>query len=311
MQVLIAEDDPVCRRLLEGTLRKWDYELVSVDDGRSAWAVLSSPQAPRLAVLDWGIPGMDGLELCRRVRAQSPPGAPYTYIILLTARGERADLITGMDAGADDYIIKPFDAGELRVRLHAAVRILDLQAQLLASREALRTQATHDPLTGLWNRGAILDALSREQARAHRFNTLLGVGLADLDHFKRVNDTYGHKAGDAVLVAAAQRMSASLRAYDILGRYGGEEFLFIAPECGGHDVIEVAQRLRLAVCTTPFEVGGQSFLVSASIGVTIVPPSANAQVEEIVAQADSAMYAAKGNGRNQVQAACSLVGLGA
>jgi len=306
MQILIAEDDPVSRRLLEGNLRKWEYDVVSVADGRGAWEILSRPDSPQLAVLDWMIPEIDGLELCRRVREQAQPGRPYIYVILLTARSERSDLIAGMNAGADDYIIKPFDTGELRVRLHAAQRILDLQAQLLAAQEALRVQATHDPLTGLWNRAAVMEALVREKCRTVRDGTALGVGLADLDHFKGINDTFGHRFGDAVLVGAAQRMAAGLRGYDTIGRYGGEEFLFIAPGCGWEQTVEVAQRLRLAVGGKPFEADGRVVSVTVSIGVTIVPAESIADAEQIVAQADAAMYAAKTNGRNRVETARCL-----
>ena len=302
MQVLIAEDDPMSRRLLEGTLHKWGYDVLSVTDGRAAWDVLASPDSPCLAVLDWMIPEIDGLELCRRVR-QAQPGKPYVYLILLTSRTERSDMIAGMNAGADDYITKPFDAAELHVRLHAAGRILDLQSRLLATQEALRQQATHDPLTGVFNRGAVVEGLARELSRAQRAGISVGVGLADLDHFKTINDTLGHSVGDVVLAQAAQRMAGAMRPYDILGRYGGEEFLVIAPTCQPHQTLEVAQRLCRAIGQTPFEVQDRHIAVTMSMGVVTVGPDECANPDEIIARADAAMYTAKTNGRNRVEVA--------
>src|SRR5580704_1147440 len=193
-RVLAAEDNPVFQSMLRSMLTKWGYDPVIARDGAEAWRALDAEDAPRLAILDWMMPGMDGVEICRRVRAAGRE--PYIYILLLTARTESRDLVDGMEAGADDYLTKPFIAHELRVRLRAGQRILDLQSELMATREALRVQATHDSLTGLPNRGAILDILQTELSRASRESRPLAVVMADIDRFKQINDTRGHQAGD-------------------------------------------------------------------------------------------------------------------
>src|ERR1039457_5944450 len=193
MKVLAAEDNPVFQSMLRALLTKWDYDVVPARDGIEASRILESADPPRLAILDWMMPGMDGVELCRRVRAAARE--PYIYILLLTARTESQDLVDGMEAGADDYLTKPFNAHELRVRLRAGRRILDLQEELMAAREALRDLATHDGLTGLLNRVTILDALRTELGRAARERRPVSLLMVDLDHFKLVNDTHGHVAG--------------------------------------------------------------------------------------------------------------------
>ena len=242
MQILIAEDDVITRRTLEALLVKWGYAVIVVRDGVEAWKILQGDAAPRLVILDWMMPGLDGIQICRQVRQRA--AAPYVYILLLTAKGNQEDVINGLEAGADDYLTKPFHALELKARLRSGRRILELQQQLIAAREAFRLQATHDLLTGLWNHGAILDILQRELDRARRESNPLGVVMADLDHFKQVNDTYGHLAGDAVLREVAKRLSASVRPYDSVARYGGEEFLIVAPNCDPGSGLNLAQRLR-------------------------------------------------------------------
>ncbi len=203
MRVLAAEDNPVFQSMLRSMLTKWGYDPLIARDGAEAWCALDGEGAPRLAILDWMMPGMDGVEICRRVRATGRE--PYIYILLLTARTESQDLVEGMEAGADDYLTKPFAAHELRVRLRAGRRILDLQSELVAAREALRIQATHDNLTGIANRGAILDSLRTELSRASRDRKPIAVLMADVDRFKQINDTRGHQAGDEVLREVAHR----------------------------------------------------------------------------------------------------------
>src|SRR5271170_3629922 len=186
-RILMAEDDPVSRRVLETLLKKWGYEVLIATDGLEALQLLESREAPRLAVLDWMMPGMEGIEICRRVREDST--RPYMYLLLLSARSQRDDLLRGLESGADDYLTKPFDAQELRARLHVGRRILDLQNKLISAREELRFRATHDELTGLSNRRVVLEAIDREYARRRREGGDLGVVLLDVDHFKSVNDT--------------------------------------------------------------------------------------------------------------------------
>jgi two-component system, cell cycle response regulator len=201
MKVLIADDETVSLRLLESSLRRWGYDVVVAKDGLEASQILLSPDSPKLAVLDWMMPGMDGIQLCQEIRRNKPE--PYTYILLLTGKRAQDDVIAGLDAGADDYVTKPFDPAELKVRLRTGKRILFLQEQLINAREALRDQATHDRLTGLWNRAAILDMLNSELARAARQGAPVAIMMADLDSFKAINDTYGHPTGDDVLVSAS------------------------------------------------------------------------------------------------------------
>ena len=299
MKILIADDSIVSRHLLEATLRKWGYEVMVACDGAEALELLQREDAPSLIILDWMMPGMTGVEVCRRIRERD--SEPYTYILLLTSKSQKEDLIEGMDAGADDYITKPFDQNELQVRLRAGTRLVDLQSQLLKAREDLRDQATRDSLTRLWNRSSILTELGRELARAQRECRPLGVVIVDLDHFKQVNDTYGHLAGDAVLREAARRMQNSIRQYDSIGRYGGEEFLILFPGCSATDSYAQADRLRKQLGQAEMSVNDQSLRITASFGVTTAMPGETWTEEALIRKADEALYVAKKSGRNRVE----------
>ena len=299
MRILIAEDDAISRRLLETILKKWGYEVMVACDGAQAWESLQTENAPQLAILDWMMPEMDGVEVCSRVRDRSI--GPYVYILLLTAKSQREDLVKGMESGADDYITKPFDANELKVRLRAGRRILDLQSQLISAQDALRDQAARDPLTGIWNRNALFDAFRRELARAEREAKPISIVMADLDHFKNLNDTYGHMAGDAVLRGASRRMSQSIRPYDDIGRYGGEEFLVILPGCDENSGACQAERLRVAVGTEPFDTSEGSIRITCSLGVASTNSPKATDIEDLIRKADAALYRAKHNGRNRVE----------
>src|SRR5580698_5239149 len=263
-RVLAAEDNPVFQSMLRSILTKWGYDPIIARDGAEAWRVLAADDAPRLAILDWMMPGLDGVEICRRVRAAGRE--PYIYILLLTARTESQDLVEGMEAGADDYLTKPFVAQELRVRLRAGRRILDLQSELMAAREALRIQATYDNLTGIANRGSILDSLQTELSRASRDRRPIAVLMADADRFKQINDTRGHQAGDSVLREIAHRMKSVIRNYDAVGRYGGEEFLIVLPGCDGDGAYTQAERIREAIGIDPFRAQGDVFGITCSLG---------------------------------------------
>ena len=298
MKILIADDSLLSRRLLEETLRSWSYDVVTASDGARAWQILSEPEAPVIAILDWMMPGHTGPELCRLVREKNTE--PYTYIILLTSRNEKDDVVAGLDSGADDYLTKPFDRHELQVRLRAGKRIVELQQQLLTAREALREQATRDYLTRAWNRSSILEALARELSRSRREAHPVAVVLCDIDHFKLINDTWGHGVGDIALKEAARRMQESLRPYDALGRYGGEEFLMVLPNTNLNDAAWLADRVRLAVrdmeITTP---EGHPVRVTCSFGVT-AGMGGDITQEELIRIADQALYAAKREGRDRV-----------
>jgi diguanylate cyclase (GGDEF)-like protein len=301
MKILIAEDDAVSRRVLEGFLTKWGYDVVSTQDGAEAWQALSGEDAPQLAILDWMMPRMDGIEVCRRARERT--AEPYIYILLLTAKGQKQDVVEGMDAGADDYLSKPFDARELKARLRAGRRILALQGALISARDALRFQATHDPLTGLWNRLAAVDTLWRELARGKREKTPVGVILGDLDHFKNINDTYGHLTGDAALREVARRMRAGVREYDTVARYGGEEFLLVLPGCDMRSALRRAEKLREAFEREPLDLPDARTSQTLSLGVVGIGPKTGAIADELIRAADLALYRAKDRGRNRVEAA--------
>ncbi len=299
MKILVAEDDVVSRHLLAAFLTKWGYRVVVAADGSEAWEKLQRKDAPKLAIVDWMMPGMDGIELCRKIRERAQDD--YMYVLLLTAKGQKEDVVIALDAGADDYIIKPFDPQELRARVRAGWRIIELQQELIAARERLRDEATHDRLTGLWNRPAILEILHRELARAERQGGALAVIMVDLDHFKEVNDTYGHLAGDAVLREAARRMRSSLRIYDEIGRYGGEEFVVVVPGCGVSAALSLAERIRATVGQDPIDTFDAPILVTASLGVAMNGEGSNA--DSLIRAADAALYKAKNAGRNRIEAA--------
>lgn len=298
MRVLVADDSPIARRLLEASLTQWGYEVVSASDGLEAWELLRREDAPRLAILDWMMPGLSGPELCRRVRQLN--SQRYIYILLVTSRAEKQDIIEGMEAGADDYVTKPFDQMELKVRLASGRRIVTLQDQLLEAQATLREQATRDALTKIWNRRTTLEILEREIDRAQRELSPLSLAMGDLDRFKQINDTFGHLAGDAVLCEAVRRMKGSIRSYDSLGRFGGEEFLLILPGCEEADAVGLAERMRLEISRQPVEWQGQPIAITASFGVTSLPLSRKVTVEALLKAADAALYQAKQAGRNRV-----------
>ena len=298
MKVLIADDDDVLRHILQSHLAKWGYDVLEAQNGLEAWRLLHGNEAPRLAVLDWIMPGMDGVEVCKEIRKREDH--PYIYLLLLTAKQKKEDVIAGMEAGADDYIAKPFEPQELKVRLRAGRRILDLQAELLSARETLRYQATHDCLTGLLNRSATIEALRNELDRASRQGSPVCLMLGDIDHFKNINDTYGHAVGDAVLCEAAQRMRSSLRTYDSVGRYGGEEFLFVLPGCDVQNARNHAERLLAAITSHPVELPRVAISFTLSIGVVVKYNVSVDDLESLIQAADAALYTAKMHGRNRV-----------
>lgn len=309
MKVLIAEDDAVSRRLLESSLTRWGYEVVVASDGIEASRLLLVPDAPKLAVLDWLMPGIEGAQLCEDIRRQKPE--PYTYIIMLTSKQSREDVIRGLEAGADDYVCKPFDPSELKVRLRTGRRILYLQDQLIGAREALRDLATRDQLTNLWNRSTILSIVGNELARANRESSSIVVMVGDLDHFKQVNDTYGHPTGDEVLRTVAQAMKEVLRPYDSVGRYGGEEFVAVLPGCVRENAASHGERLRAAISRLEIATPAGMIRPTMSLGVAVADRHAPLDAHDLIVAADTALYEAKRAGRNRVVVAepadCALV----
>lgn len=305
MKMLIADDDPISRKLLESTLRKLGHDVTAVGDGETALKALLKPAGPKFAILDWMMPGLDGLAVCRALR--ETPG-PYVYVIVLTSRSNQEDRVVGLDAKADDFLTKPFDVCELEARIKAGARILDLQASLLATQAALHYEATHDRLTEIWNRGMILDHLNRELVRAQRLGAAMSVVLADIDHFKSINDTYGHDTGDRVLQALARRMHEVLRRSDGIGRYGGEEFLMVLADAGPEQARFALERVRAAVRSITVETDKGPLQATVSFGVAGGVPSADDTAGSLIELADGALYAAKAAGRNCIMAAPPLAG---
>jgi len=297
MKVLIADDNAISRVTLRRALVPWGYEVLMAKDGAEAWEILAEPDGPALAILDWVMPKMTGPEVCRKVRETHRE--PYTYILLLTSKDSKDETVEGLEAGADDYIVKPFYEHELRVRLRAGKRIVDLQLDLLGAREELRERANKDLLTMLPNRPAIAAALEQELSRCHRDRRTVGVILLDIDHFKRINDTYGHFAGDAVLRETAARLRGNMRPYDVIGRYGGEEFLVVLPNCDLEQASMQAERMRQKLHSSTMIVDGNEMNVSASFGVTVSDGSER-NPDTFVRVADEALYLAKAGGRNCV-----------
>src|ERR1700729_3902789 len=233
-RVLVAEDDAMFRRILASWLTTWGYAVTMAQDGAEAWAILQQEIRPQVLILDWMMPAINGLELCSKVRERNQ--IPYQYILLVTAKDAKQDLVMGLESGADDYVTKPFDKSELRARLRAGNRILTLQHEQLKVHELLRFQATHDALTGIWNRSEILEMVRRELERAARGHSATGLLMLDIDHFKTINDTHGHVTGDEVLKEVTRRITRAVRTYDSLGRYGGEEFLVLLPGCSREQI---------------------------------------------------------------------------
>jgi two-component system, cell cycle response regulator len=296
VRILIAEDDLTSRTVLTALLRNWGYDPMATEDGAKTMEALQQADAPRLLLLDWNMPKMNGLEVTRQVRAQDTSNPPY--IILLTSRGETVHIVAGLDAGANDYMIKPYKTEELRARVSVGQRMLELQANLLEARNALAHQALHDPLTGVYNRRAIDNVLCQELARAQRENVGLAIGMCDIDHFKRVNDTYGHTVGDEALCGFVHRLKRHLREYDHLGRWGGEEFLVVAPGITEKGSGGLYERLRAAVADDPLPTRAGNLSITVSIGVAVW--SGKETEDELLSAADYALYQAKGQGRNCV-----------
>ena len=298
MKILIAEDDNVTRHILEKSVTEMDFEVVSCKNGHDAWKILQSENPPHLLILDWMMPGMDGLEICRKVREQAKE--PYTFILLLTSKGEQDDFVKGMEAGADDYVVKPFNHNDLRVRLKAGRRIVELNEELLYVRDNLEKQATHDKLTGLYNRHFMVEILEKEFSRALRHQSDLSCLLLDLDNFKDVNDTFGHTFGDLVLREFSAGLDQNIRKSDISIRYGGEEFMVLLPDTGIAGAQSIAEKIRATCEKKRYDDGHNSTTVTVSIGIASIKQHQLIDDKEIVACADKALYRSKAEGRNRI-----------
>lgn len=294
MRILLVEDSAIERQQVSAYLKDLGLDLVVAENGTDAWEVLRGQDAPTLALLDWVLPGLDGIELCRRIRTLGSNGT-YIYTVMLTAKDRKKNLLTAMDAGADDYLAKPVDLSELKARILVGKRILDLQ-------QSLRFAATHDLLTGLLNRAEILASLERELSRSGREDKPAGIILADLDHFKEINDTSGHAAGDAVLKEVARRLKSDLRIYDVAGRYGGEKFVLVLPSCDLRTATRRADEIRRLVASEPIVTSSGKASVTVSMGIAATNSTPDLTAEAVLQNADAALYRAKRAGRNCVQA---------
>jgi two-component system cell cycle response regulator len=306
MKILVADDDLLSRRLMARMLERNGYEVITAENGREAAEILCCENSPRLALIDWMMPELDGPEVCRQVRSRHD--TRYVYITLLTSKQESEDIVLGLEAGADDYLVKPCNTEELKARLRTGVRILDLEDKLVEAREEMRFKATHDTLTSLWNRGAIVADFERELSRSRREKGVVSVLICDIDHFKQVNDVHGHQTGDEVLREVSSRLLSSVRSYDRVGRYGGEEFLIVLSGCDSQLAQKRAEEIRRAVAAYPFKTFKGPLSLSVSIGVlTSNDWNPGLSSTQLLNEADRALYRAKTSGRNCVEFARSLL----
>ena len=301
MRILVADDEVLSRRLLEKTLERAGYEVICVEDGRQAAEQLSRPEAPRLALLDWIMPELDGPSVCREVRKRRDH--EYVYMVLLSSRESKQDIVAGLESGADDYLTKPFDAEELKARLRTGQRILSLEDRLVEAREQMRFKATHDALTSLWNRGVVMELLGRELARSNREKSCTAMLLCDVDHFKKVNDTHGHAVGDEVLREVAHRLLSSVRSYDFVARHGGEEFLVVLNNCEPPFALARAEEIRKNVGLHPIQTPRGAVQVTISMGLLLSRDWGMRSAEDLLHETDLALYAAKAAGRNCIRVA--------
>jgi len=293
MKILVAEDDPISRRVLQANLIKWGYDVTLAVNGKEALDIIQRPDPPSLLISDWMMPQMDGLMLCREVRRLDIKR--YIYFILLTTKGEKRDIIQGLEAGADDFLTKPFNQEELKYRIGIGERIINLEHRILK-------MANTDPLTDVMNRRAFMERLDQETERAHRDQSQLSFILSDIDHFKLVNDTHGHQAGDLVLQCFSKTLKQAMRPYDFLGRYGGEEFVIGMPGVDESKALSAAERLRKKVEEMEIILPDSSdlFTITASFGTATCILRPREEMDAFIKRADDALYQAKEGGRNRV-----------
>lgn len=302
MRVLIADDSRSYRMILRQILENQGFDVTEVGDGEAALRHLSQETPPELAILDWVMPGMTGPQVCRHVRNRGGE-VPYTYLFLLTGRGRIEDLAEGLDSGADDYLSKPFVRQELEARIMVGQRNARLHAALAEARRELWEQSTKDALTGVRNRGGIQEYLESLASPKTDQQKPLSLIMIDIDFFKRVNDDYGHPAGDAVLQIVARRLSGALRESDEVGRFGGEEFLAVLPETDHEQAMAIAERIRRVIAREPVQSGEVLIDVTASLGVATAETVKNVSISKLISAADASLYRAKESGRNRVESA--------
>jgi two-component system, cell cycle response regulator len=304
VKVVVADDSRIYRKLVEGALAREEYMVFFAKNGCEAIALVSAHQ-PAVVVTDWEMPDLTGLELCAQIRRDNPV---YTYIILLTSNTEKDQIIQGLDAGADDYLTKPFHSGELLARVAVGRRVAELHRQVQAKNKLLEELALTDALTGLPNRRAVEHWVARELSGAARHGFPLWVVMADLDHFKSVNDSYGHDAGDLVLKQFATTLKANTRTSNICGRIGGEEFVLVLGHSDREGVETAIERVREQLEKQRFEIGTRTLSVTASFGIVGFRGRKAPDFSQLLRDADAALYAAKRAGRNRIEFAVAEAG---
>ena len=293
MKVLIAEGDTDSCKVLENDIKEWGYEVITANNGQDALELIKKGGI-RIAILDWKMPDINGMELCRNIRKEiQERRSKNIYVIVLLSKDSENDIINGISAGADDYIVKPINFLELKTLLQNGDRIIKLEDSCIQL-------ASFDPLTKLWNRNKIFQILDEELNRGWRENTHTGIVMIDVDHFKKINDSYGHLAGDAVLAEVASRIQKGLRPYDKAGRYGGDEMCVVLPKCNLNIVKLITERLRLSVCGKNIKTDGNLLNVTISIGGTISDNSSHSSGNIYIKTSDEALYFAKEKGRNRI-----------
>ena len=297
--IMVVDDDVVSRALIERYLKKAGFEVTSAGNGKEAISLLDQQFYP-IVLTDWMMPEMDGPELCRNIRDRKMDG--YVFIILITARDSKTDIVSGLESGADDYLTKPIHSAELLARINTGIRILKLEQSLLNANKEIRLLSITDPLTGCFNRTYLNERYPQEFSRAQRYNHSLSVVISDIDHFKRINDTYGHQAGDLVLKLVGNCLTMQVREkIDWVVRYGGEEFLIILPETDSFGTRTLSERLRNAISNLEIEYEGQKIQVTASFGGACAKMDNPAiSMEQLINQADEQLYQSKREGRNRV-----------
>jgi diguanylate cyclase (GGDEF)-like protein len=299
MKILVAEDDPVSLRQLQACLAEWGYEVTSVTDGQKALEIFQVPDPPRLAILSWVLPGMNGIDVCREIRKRTR--RPYTYILILTARVKKQALVEGWPAGADDYLAKPYNPHELRARLRTGRRTLDLRSQLLSAYRLIQAQMTVDPLTGVWSRDVILEILKRQLILSSHSDSPMGLMFVNVDHFKKMNDTFGPFAGDTILREVVRRVRVALRPPDSIGRSKADEFVIVLPGCDAPTAATLAEKFRTRVDRRAFDTSEGMVPVTVSLGVVIAPAKRALDLNVAWSLAAEAVARAKASGRNRVE----------
>jgi two-component system, cell cycle response regulator len=302
MRALIADDDRITTAILVRALSSWGIETTVAHDGDEAWARLTAGPVPQIVIADWMMPGLDGIQLCQRIRQE--PTLATTYVLLLTAKKTRVDLVAGLDAGADDYMTKPIDPEELRARVQVGVRVATLQrrlseqvSELQIARDHLSRLASTDVLTELYSRRGWFEFAATEFSRSRRYNRAVSLMVVDLDYFKRVNDTYGHEAGDRLLQTFAALLRLECRQSDVVGRIGGEEFAVLLPETSVRAAQRLAGRIANACRSLRVATATGEVTCTCSIGISDLRGD-DFTIDDAMRRADVALYEAKRAGRN-------------